>query len=185
MNNGDLRLVGTYRENGSSVVNGFLFEGTTADFGDAGELDHRRLSGLGIQLPAQHDGRAGRRQLRQPGRPWHGQLALGPGHAFIYDIDTDTFLTDIVFPGSIEQHRLRHLVTTAARATRSSADTATDSANNFDDPGACRSVRPSSSTTIRRRNMFSNWKSFNYPKGADYHHALRRASAASRRASTR
>lgn len=29
--NGDLRLVGTYRENGSSVVHGFMFEGTTAD----------------------------------------------------------------------------------------------------------------------------------------------------------
>ncbi len=32
----------------------------------------------------------------------HGQysLPLGPGHAFIYDIATSTFLTDVVYPGS-------------------------------------------------------------------------------------
>jgi hypothetical protein len=32
----------------------------------------------------------------------HGSdgLPFGPGHAVIYDIDSDTFLTDIVFPGA-------------------------------------------------------------------------------------
>ena len=83
------------------TVNGFLFQGTTADLSTSRQLPDDRLSRREIQLRPQHDGRPGGRQLRQPGRPRQGSLPLGPGHAFIYDIASSTFLTDIVFPGSM------------------------------------------------------------------------------------
>ncbi len=42
----------------------------------------------------------------------HGDsgLALGPGHAFLYDVEQQQFLTDIVYPGCCQQCRLWHLV---------------------------------------------------------------------------
>jgi trimeric autotransporter adhesin len=69
----NIRLVGTYKANGTApvVVNGFVFQGTTA-------------GGLAVGNYTSED---------EEGH-------LEPGRAFIYDIANDEFLPDVVFPGS-------------------------------------------------------------------------------------
>jgi trimeric autotransporter adhesin len=95
---GTLRLVGTYQSsaNPSVLVNGFLFQGTTTDLGDASH--YRTINYPGAQYTYVHS--------------IAGNLAVGnytseddeghkqPGKAFIYDIVNDKFLPDVEFPGS-------------------------------------------------------------------------------------
>ncbi|HTU24340.1 MAG TPA: right-handed parallel beta-helix repeat-containing protein, partial [Pirellulales bacterium] len=98
---GELELVGTYQtSSGTPAVNGFLFQGTTAQLGTAANYTtidypgatynymHSVANGLAVgnfDNPAQHG---------------QGNLPLGPGNAFVYDIATQSY-TSIVYPGSI------------------------------------------------------------------------------------
>ena len=97
---GKVGLVGSYTNTGSTTVNGFIFQGTAAQLSNpanyqtidnpdsAYTIVHSTMQGLAVgnyDNPADHG---------------MGGLPLGPGHAFIYDVAQQKFLTDIVFPGS-------------------------------------------------------------------------------------
>ena len=169
LGNGVIRLVGTYRNSDYATapvaVNGFIFEGTVAELGQAGH--YRTVNYPGAKYNFIHSTMGGLLVGNYDSPPDHGQsgLPLGPGHAFLYDIATDTFLPDVVFPGS---------VSTTAYGIWSNGGTSytivggysLGAANNFDDQsqpiGSAYMVDYDTAT-----GRYSNWASFDYPKGTD------------------
>jgi parallel beta-helix repeat protein len=90
-----LRLVGSYK-NGNGLVQGFAFQGTTADLlnpTDYRTIDYQ-MNGQPAEVTYVHS--------------TAGDLAVGNGgdinattdHAFLYSYSQDQILTDIVYPGS-------------------------------------------------------------------------------------
>jgi hypothetical protein len=92
VNGNVLRLVGSYRTSNSDVVQGFVFQGTTADLSSAGDYQtiaypnkaytyvHSTMGDLAV-------GNA-------------GDIPASTDHAFIYSVSQGRFLTDIVYSGS-------------------------------------------------------------------------------------
>ena len=147
-------------------VHGFLFQGTTADLGTAG--NYRTIDYPGAKFNFAHSTMGGLVVGNYDSPAEHGQFGLpfGPGHAYIYDIDSDTFLTDVVFPGSVSN---------TAYGIWYNGDTSyticggysLGGANNFDDQN-----RPIGSAYLvdydSLTGVFSNWKSFDYPNGVNF-----------------
>lgn len=162
--NGDLRLVGTYRTNGSSVINGFLFEGTTADFGNP--ANYITIDYPGANYTYLHSTAGGLvvGNYDNPADHGVGNLPYGPGHGFIYNIDDDVFLTDVVFPGS-KSNSVYGIWYNGEDSYTLVGGYSNDFVNNFDDPEV-----PLESGFIvdydAATNTFSNWKSVNHPLGA-------------------
>ena len=103
LGSGNLQIVGTYGSSNPSdpAVNGFLFEGTVSDLQNPSAF--RTVNYPGAEYNYVHSTAGGLAVGNYDSPTDHGAYSLpyGPGHAFIYDIDTDTFLEDIHFPGSI------------------------------------------------------------------------------------
>ena len=149
------------------TVNGFLFQGTTADLSQSQQLPDDRLSGGEVQLRPQHDGGPRRRQLRQPVDHGTYSLPLGPGHAFIYDIATQHVSDRHRLSRLQEQHRLRHLVQRRHELhdlRRVQPRRRSTISTNQDQPiGHAYLVDYDSAT-----GKFSNWTSFDYPHGTNF-----------------
>ncbi len=92
-----VRLVGSYK-NGEDVVHGFVFEGTTTDLSTSG--NYRTIDYPGAKFNYVHSTMGGLAVGNYDGPTANGQ-PLGVGHAYIYDVAKGTFLTDLVFPGSV------------------------------------------------------------------------------------
>ena len=92
---GGVRLVGSYR-NGDGTVHGFLFQGTTADLSQGG--DYRTIDYPNAKYNYVHS-TMGDLAVGNADGP-EGNLPIGTGHAFLYDVARSTFLPDIVYPGS-------------------------------------------------------------------------------------
>jgi hypothetical protein len=90
-----VRLVGSYRT-GADTVQGFLFEGTTADLDDVD--NYRTISYPGAKFNYVHSTMGGLAVGNADGP--EGNLPIGTGHAFLYDIARDALLPDVVYPGS-------------------------------------------------------------------------------------
>ncbi|WP_254053629.1 beta strand repeat-containing protein [Singulisphaera sp. GP187] len=90
-----LRLVGSYKT-GNDTVQGFLFEGTTADLGQSG--NYRTIDYPGAKFTYVHS-TMGDLAVGNADGP-EGNLPIGTGHAFLYDVARNTLLPDIVYPGS-------------------------------------------------------------------------------------
>ena len=163
LGNGIIRLVGTYRTNGSSVVNSFLFEGTTSDL--ANPANYLTINFAGAEYTYAHSTAGGLvvGNYDNPASHGMGNLPYGPGNAFIYDIDADEFLENIVFPGSQSNSVYGVWHNEGTKYTfvggYSNGLVAT-----FDDPeqplDSAYMVDYDSST-----GLFSNWASFDYPGG--------------------
>ena len=103
---GQLQLVGTYQSPSSSaVINGFIFQGTTGDLNNTS--DYATIDMPGAEYNFVHSTMGGLAVGNYDSAADHGELrpALGPGHAFLYDVSdpaNPTYITDIVFPGSDE-----------------------------------------------------------------------------------
>jgi trimeric autotransporter adhesin len=166
----NLRLVGTYRNSDYATapvtVNGFLFEGTTADLGNAG--NYLTIDYPGAKFNYLHSSMGGLVVGNYDNPAAHGTqgLPLGPGHAFIYDIATDTFITDVVFPGSLSNtvYGIWHNGGTSYTLV---GGYSLDAVNNFDDQS-----KPIGSGYMvdfdSSNSQFTNWKSFEYPHGTNY-----------------
>src|SRR5205085_626294 len=74
--------------------------GTVADLGNS--ANYKTIDKPGATFNYLHSTMGGLIVGNYDSPPDHGQgnHPFGPGHAFIYDIATKTYLTDIVFPGS-------------------------------------------------------------------------------------
>jgi trimeric autotransporter adhesin len=103
LGSGNLQIVGTYGSSNPSdpAVNGFLFEGTVSDLQTPSAF--RTVNYPGAEYTYLHSTAGGLVVGNYDSPTDHGAYSLpfGPGHALIYDIDSDTFLEDIHFPGSI------------------------------------------------------------------------------------
>ncbi|MEW4566386.1 right-handed parallel beta-helix repeat-containing protein [Tautonia sp. JC769] len=95
LENGDIRLVGSYRT-GDDQVLGFVYEGALDDLGVAG--NYRTVAYPGAQFNYVHS-TMGRFAVGNADGP-EGNLPIGTGHAFLYDLEQDVFLPDLVYPGS-------------------------------------------------------------------------------------
>lgn len=90
-----LRLVGSYKT-GNDTVQGFLFEGTTAELSESG--NYRTINYPGAKFNYVHSTMGGLAVGNADGPV--ANLPIGTGHAFLYDVTKDAFLPDIVYPGS-------------------------------------------------------------------------------------
>jgi trimeric autotransporter adhesin len=90
-----LRLVGSYR-NDEGVVNGFVFQGTTADLSQSS--DYQTIDYPGAQYTYVHS-TMGDIAVGNADGP-EGNAPIGTGHAFVYSVSQSQILTDIVYPGS-------------------------------------------------------------------------------------
>ncbi|MFO0957163.1 MAG: right-handed parallel beta-helix repeat-containing protein [Isosphaeraceae bacterium] len=96
LSNGNIRLVGSYRT-GSDAVNGFVYEGSIADLSNA--ANYRTIAYSGEQFNYVHSTMGGLAVGNTDGP--EGNLPIGTGHAFLYDLATNSFLPDVVYPGSL------------------------------------------------------------------------------------
>src|SRR5205085_3476507 len=132
---GVVRLVGSYKNSDYSTapvtVNGFVFEGTTADLATA--ANYRTIDFPGAKFNYVHSTMGGLAVGNYDSPVDHGKfnLPLGPGHAFIYDIASDTFLTDIVFPGALS-NTAYGIWYNGGTSYTIAGGYAVDAANNFD-----------------------------------------------------
>ena len=92
-----IRLVGSYRANGTDAYNyGFLWEGTTAQLPSGGEFRTIDYPGATYQYTHSTMGKLAVGNADGPA----GNLPLGPSIAYIYDIVNSVFVDTIKFPGS-------------------------------------------------------------------------------------
>jgi hypothetical protein len=156
-----LRLVGSYRT-GDDTVSGFLFEGTLADL--ANPANYRPIDYPGSQFTYVHSTMGGLAVGNYDG-PTSGGEPIGPGRCFIYDIATDTFLTDIVFPGSLSNTAYGIWYNGGTSYTICGGSSLSP-INNFANPsvpiGKAWLVDYDSAT-----GAFTHWKAFEYPNTPD------------------
>ncbi len=165
----NLRLVGSYKNADASdpsvtvKVNGFLFEGTTADLTDPS--DYQTIDYPGAEFNYVHSTMGDLAVGNYDSAAAHGQdgLPLGPGHAYIYDVATSTFLTDIVFPHSLS-NTVYGIWYNGGTSYTLCGGYSLDAVNNLDDQnrpiGKAYMVDYDSAT-----GKFSNWTSFSDPAG--------------------
>jgi len=170
LGSGNTRLVGSYRNADFATapveVNGFLFEGTTADLATAG--NYLTIDYPGAEFNYVHSTMGGLVVGNYDSAAAHGtfSLPLGPGHAYIYDIDSDTFLTDVVYPGSLS-NTAYGIWYNGETSYTIVGGYSLDPVNNFDDQnlpiGTAYIVDYDTAT-----GLFTNWKSFEYPNGTNF-----------------
>lgn len=154
LQNNVVRLVGSYRT-GEDTVRGFIFEGTTADLSQSG--NYRTIAYPNAKFNYVHS-TMGDLAVGNADGP-EGNLPIGTGHAFLYDVVQNTFLPDIVYPGSTS--------TTAYGIWHNglTSYTIVGGYTTLGDPSGNLSngymVDYDSAT-----GKFTNWTSFAYPNGA-------------------
>lgn len=105
LSNGDLRLVGSYRNadalSAAVTVNGFVYQGPLSGLSNAS--NYKTIDMPGAKYNYVHSTMGGLAVGNYDSPLDHGtnSLPLGPGHAFLYDIAQGKFLTDIVVNGAI------------------------------------------------------------------------------------
>jgi hypothetical protein len=167
LGSGDMRLVGSYKNTDFATadvtVNGFLFQGTTAELTQSGS--YRTIDYPGAEYNFVHSTMGGLAVGNYDSPTDHGtnSLPLGPGHAYIYDIAQDTFLPDIVYPGS-KSNSAYGIWYNGGTSYTICGGYSLSPVNNFDNQdralGHAYLVDYDSAT-----GKFSNWASFDYPQG--------------------
>lgn len=167
---GKLGLVGTYKnadfQTAPVTVNGFLFQGTTADLSTS--ANYHTVDYPGAKYNYVHSVMGGFAVGNYDSAADHGQggLPLGPGHAFLYSVASGTFLTDIVYPGS-KSNTAYGIWYNGGTSYTICGGWSPDIVNNLQDQdhaiGHGDLVDYDSAT-----GQFSHWTSFDYPFGTNY-----------------
>jgi hypothetical protein len=163
---GQLQLVGTYVNADSSTRYGFDFEGTITEGAVTGSYSTIQVPGatftyvhsiMGDLAVGNYDG------------PTKRGLPVGPGNAFIYNVATGKFITDINFPGSISDtaYGIWYNGGTSYTIVGGFSNRAVNNMGNQDAPlGTAYMVDYNSAAGPR--GHFSNWKAFKYPDGFNF-----------------
>jgi trimeric autotransporter adhesin len=167
---GNLALVGSYKNTDAATaavqVNGFIFQGTTADLSQS--ANYQTIDYPGAEFNYVHSAMGGLAVGNYDSAADHGadNLPLGPGHAYIYDIAQGTFLTDIVFPNS-KSNTAYGIWYNGGTSYTICGGYSLDPVNNLNDQdqpiGQAYLVDYNSAT-----GKFTNWASFSYPYGTNY-----------------
>jgi hypothetical protein len=167
---GNVGLVGTYKNSDAATaavkVNGFVFEGTTADLAQSG--DYKTIDYPGAEFKFVHSTMGGLAVGNYDSALDHGSysLPLGPGHAYIYDIAQSTFLTDIAFPGS-KSNTAYGIWYNGGTSYTICGGYSLDPVNNLDNQD-----RPIGQGYLvdydSAAGTFSHWASFDYPTGTNF-----------------
>ncbi len=162
-----IRLVGSYRKSGSEAYNyGFAWEGTLAQLPSGGVF--RTIDYPGASYQFTHSTMGKLAVGNADGPALNGNLPLGAGKAYIYNLSTGKFVTNIRFPNSKSN--------TAYGIWQNGPDKYTIcggyspvSTNNLQNP-----LRPLTQgkaflvdydASKPPQSAFSNWTSFEYPNG--------------------
>ncbi len=165
---GVVRLVGSYRTSNATgvTVNGFLFQGTTANLGNS--ADYTTVDVPGAVYNYVHSTMGGFAVGNYDSPSAHGSfnLPLGPGHAYLYDVATHTFLPDIVFPGSTSDtaYGLWYNGGTSYTICGGYSDDALNNFTNQDKPIGLGYLVDYDSAT----GTYTNWASYSYPTGTNF-----------------
>jgi len=170
LGSGNVQLVGSYKNPGFATdpvtVNGFLYTGTTADLNVA--ANYRTVSFDNAKYTYVHSTMGGLAVGNFDNYLEHGNysLPLGPGHAFIYDIDAGIFITEVVYPDAISNtaYGIWHNGGTSYTIVGGYSFAP---ANNFDDQNRALAhgyIVDYDSTT----GLFTNWASYDYPNGNNF-----------------
>jgi hypothetical protein len=153
LGDGGLRLVGSYKD-GGDVVHGFLFQGTAADLSTA--ANYRTIDGPGATFTYVHSTMGDLAVGNTDGAG--GEFPIASGHAFLYDVNTNSFLPGLAYPGS---------TTTSAYGIWYNGGTGYTIVGGYStllDPGRALShgfmVDYDSGT-----GLYTHWTSFDYPNG--------------------
>jgi hypothetical protein len=95
-----IRLVGSYKNPpGDTVYNhGFVWEGTARDLPSGGRF--RAINYPGATYQFTHSTMGGLAVGNADGPGKGGKSPIGPGVAYIYDVEKGTFVANVVYPGS-------------------------------------------------------------------------------------
>jgi hypothetical protein len=166
---GNLQLVGSYQNaNFASApvnVNGFIFQGTTADLSNP--ADYTTIDHPGSTFNYVHSTMGGLAVGNYDLASEHGEggVALGPANAYVYDISTQSF-TPIVYPGA-ESNTAYGIWYNGGTSYTIVGGYNPAVANNFADQtqpiGQAFMVDYDSST-----GQFTNWTSFSNPAGSNF-----------------
>jgi len=167
LGDGNLQIVGIYKnpdyETAAVGVNGFLYEGTASDLGNAG--NYRTIDYPGAKFNYVHSTAGGLAVGNYDSPDEHGSfdLPFGPGNAYIYDIATDSFIADVSYPGAVS-NTAYGIWYNGGTSYTIVGGYSLDPVNNFDDPH-----RPIGQAYMvdydSESGEFSHWKSFEYPSG--------------------
>jgi parallel beta-helix repeat protein len=102
LGDGSLRLVGSYRVTGSSPIFnfGFVWVGKREDLPAGGTYRPIAYPGAYYQFTHSSMGNLAVGNADGPKQVGNQTLPIGPGVAYIYDLTRNSFVTNIVFPGS-------------------------------------------------------------------------------------
>lgn len=161
---GGVRIVGAYRKSGTTEVNfGFVWEGTLDQLPSGGSWRTIAYPGATYQFVHSTMGRLA--VGNSDGPALDGKLPLGAGKAYIYDLVDNTFVTNIVFPGSksntaygIWQNGLTSYTICGGYSPKV--------ASNLQNPEI--PMTKSKGFLVdydSQTGKFSNWTSFDYPNG--------------------
>ena len=161
---GVLRLVGSYKNADFATapveVNGFLFQGTTADLPSGGSF--RTIDYPGAKYNYVHSTMGGLAVGNYDGPASGGQL-IGPGQAYIYDIASSSFLTNITHQGfvSVTAYGIWQNSATSFTICGGASTIATNNLNDQSRPIGQAYLVDYDTVT----KQFTNWKTFDYPNG--------------------
>ncbi|WP_254508470.1 beta strand repeat-containing protein [Anatilimnocola floriformis] len=166
----DLRLVGSYKNSDFATapvtVHGFVFEGETGDLSTGG--NYRTIDYPGAKYNYVHSTMGGLVVGNYDSPVAHGtnNLPLGPGHAYIYDLATDTFIEDIVYPGSLSNTAYGIWYNGDTKYTIVGGYSLTPGENFADQNRPIGNAYMVDYDSVT--GEFTNWKSFSSPQGTNY-----------------
>ncbi len=170
LGNGVIQLVGTYTSSSSTAAtNSFIFQGTTSDLNNASNYATIDISGADYTIVHSVSGGLAVGNYDSPADHGKYGLALGPGHAFIFDVSDPSnpiYVKDISFPGAISTsaYGIWYNGGTSYTICGGYSAGAVNNFQNQNDPFPHAFLVDYDSST----GTFSHWTSFDYPYGKDF-----------------
>jgi hypothetical protein len=162
---GLIQLVGSYTPENSSDVDSFIFQGTTADGSVNGK--YHSIAYPGATHTYVHSTMGGLAVGNADGPTQTGQ-SLGPGTAFVYNVKTGKFVTDIRFPHSLSNtaYGIWYNGGTSYTIVGGFSNRLVNNMNDQSAPiGTAYMV--DYNAAAGPNGTFSHWASFKYPEGTN------------------
>lgn len=166
LDGGGVRLVGSYRTNGAGAFNyGFVWEGTLDQLPSGGTFRTIAYPGATYQFTHSTMGNLAVGNADGPVTIGNQTLPLGAGKAYIYDLSTNKFVTNIVFPNSKSNTAYGIWQNGPSSYTICGGYSPVVTNNLTDHERPLTLGKGFLVDYDSAKNKFSNWTSFDYPNG--------------------